>query len=502
MAEKKLKIVHVSSEVDPFSKTGGLADVAGSLPRAIKHKGYQIIVVTPLYSQLIDAKKHNLKLIAEAIKIELSDGVNVEANFWQGELDKGLPIYFIENNKYFGKRKALYGSKHENARFFFFDLATLQLLKTIEFKPDLIHCHDWQTGLIPYFLKRRFKKDEFFTRTATLFTIHNLLFQLGHNWWKIKTSLRDDGNSRLPKFGHTLPVERINFAKRAIINADLINAVSEQYAQEILTRDVGQDLHRILQNRAERLFGIVNGVDYKDYNPKTDPGIHRQYDVNSLNHKAENKKWLQKYFNLPVKNDVPVLGMVTRIAEQKGIDLVMQIMADILRLDVQFVIMGAGEKHYETFFKKIEKKYPKKIGAHLEFDSNRATSVYAGSDMFLMPSRFEPCGLGQLISLRYGSIPIVRSVGGLADTITDFNPKTKKGNGFVFHSYDPKALLIALVRAVENYKYPETWTELVKNGMKQSFSWEIPAKKYLTLYRKAIKQKKGSSSDGSGKKGT
>jgi len=489
MTTKKLRIAHVASEVDPFSKTGGLADVTNSLPRAIKKIGHKTIIITPLYSELVDKKKNNLKLIAEMVKIELSKGVTIEANFWQGELEKDLPVYFIENNKYFGQRKNLYGSKHENARFFFFNLAALQLLKTINWQPDLIHCHDWHAGLIPYFLKRRFQNDDFFKTTASLFTIHNLLFQAGHNWWKIPSNLKDDGYSRLPIFSHSPKVERINFAKRAIINADLINTVSEKYAQEILTKNFGQDLHIILQNRKDRLFGIVNGIDYDDYNPKTDPGLRCNYDSRSLGNKAANKKYLQRYFKLPENPNAPLLGMVTRIAEQKGFDLVTKMAEDILKLDIQFVIMGSGEKTYESFFKKIQKKYPKKVGIHLEFDAERATSVYAGSDMFLMPSRFEPCGLGQLISLRYGSIPIVREVGGLADTITDFNPKTKKGNGFVFNNYNSKALLIAAVRAIENYKYKDVWTELVKKGMQQSFSWEIPAKKYVALYRKAIRRK-------------
>ncbi|MBU1164547.1 glycogen synthase [Patescibacteria group bacterium] len=486
---KKLKIVHFCSEVEPFSKTGGLADVASSLPKAIKGVGHDVIIVTPLYSEVTDLKKFKLKKIIEDIKIELSEGVHMEADFWQGELEKGLPVYFVENNKYFGKRKSLYGSEHENARFFYFDLAAIKLLKLINFQPDIVHCHDWQTGLIPYFLKRRYAKDEFFKNTATIFTIHNLLFQFGHNWWKVRSNLRDDGYSRLPKFGHTPAIERINFAKRAFINSDIINAVSEQYAEEIITKDFGQDLHRILKNREDRLFGIVNGIDYDDFNPKTDPGLYKKYDPNSLNKKAENKKYLQKYFGLPVDPDIPLIGMVTRIAEQKGIDLVMPIMEELLKLDIQFVIMGSGEKHYESFFKKMQKKYPKKVGTHLEFDAKRATSVYAGTDLFLMPSRFEPCGLGQLISLRYGSIPIVRSVGGLADTVTDYNAKTKKGNGFIFHSYNHKALLISLVRAIESYKYNENWNDLVKRGMEQSSSWEIPAKKYLVLYRKAIKQR-------------
>ncbi len=485
MIGKKLQIAHIASEVEPYSKTGGLADVTSSLPKAIKKIGHKVIVITPLYDEIIDSK--NFELVAENVELELSKDITMKINFWKSELEKNLPIYFVDNSQYFGRRKTLYGSEHENARFFLFDLAALKLLEIINFQPDIIHCHDWHSGLVPYFLKRRFNKDEFFKKTATIFTIHNLLFQFGHNWWKVKGKLRDDGNSRLPKFGHSPTVERINFAKRAIINADIINAVSEKYAEEILTKNFGQDLHRILLNRKDKLFGIVNGIDYKDYNPKTDPGLEKNYDFSSLSNKLENKKHIQKYFGLPLKEKTPVLGMVTRITEQKGFDLVLNIIEDILKLDIQFVIMGSGDKTYENFFRKIQKKHPKKVGIHLEFDAFKSTSVYAGTDMFLMPSRFEPCGLGQLISLRYGSIPIVRAVGGLADTITDFNPKTKKGNGFIFSSYDSKALLIAIVRAVEAYKYPDVWNELVKKGMQQSFSWEIPAKKYLALYRKAIK---------------
>lgn len=487
MPGKKLKIVHAASEVDPYSKSGGLADVARSLPKAIKRLGHNVIVTTPLYSEIIDVKKFGLKKIIEDIKIEMSEGVHLEADFWQGELMPGLPIYFVENNKYFGKRKTLYGSKHENARFLFFDLATLKLLKLINFQADIIQCHDWHTGLIPYFLKGRYKNDPFWQNTATLYTIHNLLFQLGHNWWSIKSNLRDDGYSKLPPFDHTNQLERINFAKRAIINTDLINAVSEQYAQEIMTKDFGEDLHRILKNREKILFGIINGIDYKDYNPKTDPGLISKYDVNNLEKKVKNKAYLQKKYGLPVDNKIPLIGMVTRITEQKGFDLVTEILDFILKQNVQLFIMGTGDKKYESFFKNEAKKHPKKLAVHLKFERKRATLVYAASDMFLMPSRFEPCGLGQLISLRYGSIPVVRSTGGLVDTVTDFNPRTGKGNGFVFYSYDPKSLLIAITRAIETYKYPKVWEKIVKEGMKLSHTWEIPAEKYIALYKKAIK---------------
>lgn len=485
--KKPLKIVNVASEVAPYSKTGGLGDVARSLPKAIRRLGHKNIVVTPLYSEIIDVKKYGLKKIFSDVKIEMTKDTYLEAGFWQGELMKGLPIYFIENNKYFGKRKTLYGSRHENARFFFFDLAVLKLLKTIQFQPDIIHCNDWHTGLIPHFLKGRIKNDPFFAQTATVYTIHNLMFQLGHNWWEISQHHKDDGKSALPPFGHTDAVERINFAKRAIINADLVNAVSENYAKEIITKDFGEDLNVILKNRKDKLFGVVNGVDYNDYNPQTDPALHENYGPLTMQKKIKNKEFLQKEFGLPLREEVPVLGMATRITDQKGFDLLMEVFDDLMALDAQFVIVGSGDKKYEKFFLDMKKKYPEKMGVHLEFDHMKASQIYAGADIFLMPSRFEPCGLGQLISLRYGCIPVVRATGGLLDTITDFNPKTKKGNGFVFHNYDAKAFFVALARAVSAYNNKELWQILIQNGFRESFSWKIPAKKYITLFRKAIK---------------
>lgn len=487
---KPLKIVSVASEVDPYSKTGGLADVARSLPKALKRLGHKIIVVTPLYTERIDIKKYGLKKITSDVKLKVSQDVFMEANFWQGGLMKRLPIYFVENNKYFGKYKNIYGSSHENARFFFFNVAVIELLKLLDFQPNIIHCHDWHTGLIPYFLKGRYKNDEFFKNTATVYTIHNLMFQLGHDWWEIPSNLKDDGRTPLPKFEHSPALERINFAKRAIMCADLINAVSENYAKEILTKDFGEDLNIILKNRKDRLYGIVNGIDYNDYNPQTDPGLKENYGPQNIEKKIKNKEYLQKYFEIPLRADVPILGMATRIAEQKGLDLLTKIFDDLMTLDVQFIIMGSGDKGYEKFFIDMKKKYPLKVGIRLEFDPKRATLIYAGSDIFLMPSRFEPCGLGQLLSLRYGCIPVVRATGGLVDTITDYNPNTKKGNGFVFHKYDPNAFLIACTRAIETYKHQDIWARLVQNGFKESLSWKIPAKKYLVLYRKAIKNKK------------
>ena len=253
-----------------------------------------------------------------------------------------------------------------------------------------------------------------------------------------------------------------------------------------MTPKFGEDLNRILQNRKDRVFGIVNGIDYGVFNPKQDPDIKQNYDHRSLDKKIANKLYLQKTFKLPKNKDVPLLGMVTRITEQKGFNLLMKIADDLLEQDIQLVIAGTGEKEYENFFKKLVKKYPKKVGAHLEFSTKKAVEIYAGSDIFLMPSRFEPCGLGQLISMRYGSVPVVHAVGGLVDTVTNYDPKIKKGNGFVFKQYNSQDFLISLVRAIETYKHADAWKKLVQVGMKQSHSWEIPAEKYVELFRKAI----------------
>jgi len=479
----KLNIVTISAEAAPFSKAGGLGDVARSLPKAIKRSGHNVIAITPLHG-VVDKKKHELKKTGNDIPVEMDETKKLEFDYYRGFLMRDLPIYFIDRKDYFSGFKTIYGTKVANERFFFFCLASLKLIETLGIKPDIIHCNDWHTGLIPYFAKKRFKKSEAISGAAFVYTIHNLAYQMGHG--KSKTRKADDGYSRLPRFTDKEGIKNINFAKRAIVNADLINTVSEQYAKEILTAKFGEDLNRILKNRKDRVFGIVNGIDYDVFNPKKDKDIKQNYSHRSLNKKTANKIYLQKIFKLPQNENVPLLGMVTRITEQKGFDLLMKIADNLLKQDIQLVIAGTGEKQYENFFKKLAKKYPKKVGAHLEFSTKKAAQIYAGSDIFLMPSRFEPCGLGQLISLRYGSVPVVHAVGGLVDTITDYNPQKRKGNGFVFKEYDPQDFLGTIDRALEAYQSKDAWKKLVITGMKQSHSWEIPAEKYIKIFKKAI----------------
>jgi len=488
--QKKLKIVSISSEVAPFSKTGGLGDVARSLPKALKRLDQEIIIITPLYRQIIDIKKYDLKLIYNNIKIYLNSKESIRVNYWKGYLMDDLPVYFIECYKYFSKRKTLYGSKHENARWLVFNVAALKLISLLKFPADIIHCHDRQTGLIPFYLKTDFRYSKTLKNTKTIFTIHNLIFQFGKNWWEVPLEKKDYGRKRIPHLSDP-NIEYINFVKRAILSVDAISTVSEQYRKEIMTKKFGQDLHRILKNRKNRLFGIVNGIDYKSYNPLNDPGLYKKYDYKNIKRKKLNKEYLQRKFGFPVDSKTPIICATSRITFQKGFELILKIIEQILKQDVQIIILGSGDKGYIKKLKKIARKHPKKLVVIPSHKQNQKyeTLTYAGSDFFLLPSHQEPCGINQLIAMRYGCVPIIRKVGGLHDTVYNFNPITGKGTGFSFDGFNEFSLFSAIIRALENYKYKTVWRNLVVRCMKESNSWEIPAKKYIQLYNKVIKFK-------------
>ncbi|OGL87675.1 hypothetical protein A3I42_01505 [Candidatus Uhrbacteria bacterium RIFCSPLOWO2_02_FULL_49_11] len=485
MPLQQLTICSVASEVDPFIKTGGLADVARALPKALASLGHQVTIFIPLY-RIIDRTAH--RFIPVITKCGVQHGAHeLTFDLWVSALEGDIPVYGIaaEGLEDAILEHAVYNPHRGNEHFALFNRCVLAALKIIKLRPDIIHCHDWHTGLIPYLLQTDYAHDEFFSATASVFTIHNLAFQCAHNWWEIPMELKDPGNTPLPDPDNPA-FQYINFTKRALRYSDIITTVSEWYAEEILTQEYGEDLHRTLASRKQRLVGIINGIDYQDYNPKTDPGLWQNYDTDSLQMKGANKRELQRWLSLPVAPHTPLYTLISRLSEQKGLELLIEIMEPLLRLDLQLIILGAGDKAYEKFFDRIRKRHATKVAVHLEFDTINTTKVYAGSDMFLMPSRFEPCGLGQLISLRYGSIPIVHSVGGLRDTVVDFNPHTGKGNGFTFRTYDSRDLLVAVTRALVNYRYPDTWHQLVRNAMQQVYSWELPAKKYVKVYRKAL----------------
>ncbi len=486
---KRLKIVSITSELQPFSKSGGLADVVSSLSKALKREGQEVMAITPFYEKVIDKKKHKLKLLYENVEVHLNSKESIKVSYWKGYLAKNLPVYFIENKKYFSRKKRLYESTHENARFLVFDVAALKLISLLKFEADIIHCHDWQTGLIPFYLKNDFRYSKTLKKAKTIFTIHNLIFQLGRNWWEIPLDKKDYGRKRIPHLSDP-NIEYINFAKRAILSADAISTVSETYREEIMTKNFGQDLHRILKNRKNRLFGIVNGIDYKDWNPANDPGLHRNYSAKSWQKKKENKKYLQKKFKLTVDEKIPMICSTSRMTYQKGFNLIVEILEQLMMMNLQIILVGECRKEYLSDIKKVAKKYPKKLvflPTH-EDCMKYETLTYAGSDLFLMPSHYEPCGVNQLIAMRYGCVPIVRRVGGLDDTVEGYNPRTKKGTGFVFTEFDRYHLFGAMVRAMENYLLNgKDWNNLVERVMSQSYDWGIPAKKYIKAYNKIKK---------------
>ncbi|RJR08764.1 glycogen synthase [Candidatus Parcubacteria bacterium] len=486
--KKNLKIVSISSEVEPYSKTGGLGDVARSLPKSLFRLGHEVIIITPFYKRVIDRETHKLERIYSDVSLYIDKDTELKIAYYRTELIPGLFVYFVRNDRYFSRKKSIYGSTHENARFYLFSVAALKLISLLKFDADIIHCHDWHTGLIPYLKKTRFKNSQTLKKAATVYTIHNLVFQLGHPWWEVPAKNKDNGKGALPLFSSP-DIEYINFAKRGILEADVVSTVSETYTQEVMNKDFGQDLHRILVNRKHKLFGVVNGIDYNKYNPKTDRGLYKNYTLDKVHRKLLNKRFLQKQYNLPVDDNIPLIGLTSRIAEQKGLDLILEILPTLLLRDVQMIIMGDGDKEYIKKLKKIQRQYSNKL-CWVPFDRKMETSIYAGGDMFILPSRFEPCGINQLISFRYGCVPIVRNTGGLSDTVVNFNPETDTGTGFTFKHYNAKEFLVAITRALETYKYKATWKKLIRTGMKISFSWDLPAARYIDLYKKAIRFKK------------
>lgn len=483
----KLNITSIASEVAPYSKTGGLADVAKALPKALANIGHNVSIITPYYSFI---KQQSFAIEKVDVKVSVTVGKNkFFISYYAYDFRKNLRIYFVANDKLFTRRSKVYGYPDDNLRFCTFSIAALKLIELKKLKPHIVHCHDWQAGLIPNIMRFSESKYPSVQKAASIFTIHNLTFQSGGDWWKLKKHYSDDGKGDpLKRIGK---LKYLNFSKRGILHADAINTVSERYAEEITTPEFGQGLEKILSDRKEYLYGIINGIDYAVHNPSFDKKITYKYDWNTLRSKKKNKLVLQKKLGLDPNPDVPVIGVVNRLTEQKGFKLIMETIETLMRMNLQIAIVGSGFKEYIIFFKKIARRYPKKLAIYTPFTEEMESKVYAGSDMFLMPSRFEPCGISQLKSLRYGSIPIVHETGGLSDTITNYNPKTRKGNGFVFRQYTRDSFLIALTRALENYKYTQAWEYLTWKGMQQSYSWELPAKKYVQLYNRAIKNRSG-----------
>jgi starch synthase len=472
---KPIQVLFVSSEVEPFAKTGGLADVSSALPHTIYNLGQEVRIMLPRYGTIRNSpsKLHDM-IRLQGLDVPVGDKVlkaNVKSSFILGTFTK-VQVYLLDNLDLYG-RAGIY---------IFFCRGILEMLKKMGWQPDIIHCNDWHTALLPIYLKTLYKDDKFYKKTKTVLTIHNLAYQGEFPKSTFaKTLLPPELENDLTHNG------KVNFLKGGLLYADMLTAVSAKYAEEIRTTDdYGCGLQDILETRKRHLVGITNGIDPEKWNPATDELIPTQYDFKSIDNKVENKIALLEKMKLPFHEETPVIGIISRLADQKGFDLIGEVLDQLMKLNLQFVILGVGEKKYHALFEKAAKKYPTKIAIALRFDHQLAHWIEAGSDMFLMPSRYEPCGLNQFYSMKYGTVPIVRSTGGLAETVEQIDPTKGTGTGFKFEKYDSKEMLSTVKLAMQVYANQAIWLKIVKNGMSKDFSWEASARKYIQLYKKLM----------------
>ncbi len=476
-----MRIVMAASECTPYSKTGGLADVVGSLPPALAKLGHHVSVFVPRYRQ---TKLENPVKIIPSITVPFDDRYRF-CSVLDGGLHDGVQIYFVDYPPFFD-RDGLYGTPigdyPDNAeRFALLCRAILEATKFLG-RPDILHCHDWQTALIPILLKTLYAEDPVFERVPCVFTIHNLgyqgLFQpeilpLLLLPWDLFTM------TKLEFYG------KVNFLKGAITSADFITTVSRKYSQEIQTSEYGFGLEGVLRARSGTVAGILNGVNYNEWNPETDTHIAANYSVDDLSGKAICKRALLTEFGLPEDTQLPVLGIVSRFAGQKGFDLIQQVADRMAREDLIVVALGTGDRDYEDMFRRLNKQYPQKFAVKIAFDNQLAHQIEAGADMFLMPSKYEPAGLNQLYSMKYGTVPIVRATGGLDDTVEQWEPGTRKGTGFKFREYNGEALLETIQTALVAFRDQDTWRVLMRNCMMQDYSWDASARDYVRVYERA-----------------
>ncbi len=489
--QNKLKILMCASEAVPFAKTGGLADVAGTLPKYLTKLGHDVRIVIPRY-YLIDKEKYGLKEIPGAMGTPMGSLGEIWCGVFEGKLPgSNVPVYFIEHEGYFG-RKGIYNDENgqgfmdNDNRFAFFSKACLQLCKKLDFYPDIVHSNDWQTAAIPVFLNTAYRHDKL-GKAASIFTIHNMQYQgdfyeglmdvLGIGWEHFNFLELECGN-------------KVNLLKGGLYHSTLLTTVSNGYAKEIQTSEHGWGLEGVVRDRASDLYGILNGCDYEEWNPETDKFIAKNYSIKDLSGKKECKRDLQKAFGLPVRDDVPVFGIVSRMARQKGIDVLAEVIYRLLSFEAQFVILGDGEVWSHFYFGDAANYLPDKIGCYFGYNNELAHKVEAGSDFFLMPSKFEPCGLNQMYSMRYGTLPIIRATGGLNDTVDNFNEKTWEGTGFKFDNLTADAIYDTVGWALYTYyNNKHGMKRLIENAMKKRFTWEDSAKKYVDVYNLAVKKR-------------
>jgi starch synthase len=483
---QKLRVLFVASEGVPFAKTGGLADVVGTLPAALEEQGVEVKVLMPYYRMVREGKVPTT-LITEDLEVNLGL-INHSFNL-MAPAEPGSPFYFVERDEFYD-RSYLYGTPRGDyfdnlERFAFFSGAVLPFCQALDFAPDVIHCHDWQSALVPVYLRQRWFGEKLLARAKTVFTIHNLAYQglfpkdkypLLGLYWSFFTI------NGLEYY------DQINLLKGGIVTADAITTVSPRYSEEIQTPEFGYGLEGVLRSRAEQLHGIINGVDYEDWNPATDPLLPAHFSREDLAGKAANKTALMEAFDLsPDLADAPLLAVISRLADQKGFDLLAEILPQLMKQKLMLVILGTGEEKYHHWLEAEAPKYKGKLGVKIAFSNQLAHLIEAGADMFLMPSRYEPCGLNQIYSMKYGTIPVVRATGGLVDTVTPVGDPKTPGTGFLFSDYTPEAFLKAIFSALDAYANKDLWHPIMTHAMTQDFSWTVSARKYLELYNTLIK---------------
>ena len=471
-----MKILFAASEALPFISTGGLADVIGSLPKALAKDGHDVRVVLPLYSAIGDKFRKQMSFVC-AIRVKLS-WRNQYCGIFRMEYG-GVTWYFLDNEYYF-KRLSLYGNYDDGERYAFFSKAALEMLPYVDFRPDIIHTNDWQTALIPIYLKQTYAQNELYRGIKSVHTIHNIEYQGIYDF-----SILDDVFSLTPAQASIVEYKgSVNLTKGAIVCCDRLTTVSPNYARQILTEEYSSGLHYILDMYRGKLSGILNGIDVGYYDPSSNPDLAANYSPDDLKGKAACRKALQKELSLPEKDGVPMFAMISRLASHKGFDLVTAVLERFLASDdVQFVVLGRGEIQFEKFFERMAVQFPDKMRVIIDFDKKLANRIYSASDIFLMPSRSEPCGLSQMIASRFGSVPIVRETGGLYDSIKPYIAATGDGNGFTFASYNADDMLYVMRQAESLYSGdPAAFEKLVKKVMTVDFSWDASAAEYIRLY--------------------
>ena len=477
-----IKVLFAASEAVPFAKTGGLADVVGTLPKALQKLKVDARIIVPLYGDVPETFRLQMRHIAtETVQLGWR---RQHCGLFQMEYE-GIPVYFVDNEYYF-RRKGLYNFYDEAERFGFFSKAVLDVLPRLDWIPDIIHCHDWHVGMIPVLLRSQYCRAPWCSTIKTICTIHNLEYQgiFPQNVLGDMFNLDHDAKAvkGLEFYG------MINFLKGGLEYADYIGTVSPSYAREIQTRYWGEKLDGVLARRSDRLVGIVNGIDNELYSPAKDAALFANFSTRSLKGKSVNKSRLQESLGLEQKADAMLIGIVSRLVKAKGFELVQRVLDEILTENVQLVVLGTGDPHFQDVFRDAARRYPGRVSTNIGYDDTLARRIYAASDLLFMPSQKEPCGVSQLIAMRYGCIPLVREVGGLQDTVDTFNPETNEGTGFSFTNYNAHDMLHVVRLAVQVFHDKKRWTKLVKSAMQAEHSWKTSAKEYLELYRRMLKE--------------